>query len=171
MTTQRKGTDVGKTYHIAPRVEFTPLATGEYILRLMHWEEVTEERDTQFSKKGDIRIQFQWEVEVPGDDPVERRDWAPIPRTWSKKSKFVQIALALLHVPDQFAAENGFEVDWDDGLGQRCKASIVRKPKEGSNEWTDSIVGYFPLDQVATAPSRRPAQPAPSAPDDDDIAF
>lgn len=162
---------MGKTYTIAPRVEFTPLPTGEYVARLMHWQEKVEERDTQFSRKGDVQIEFHWEVEVPGAEAEERRDWASIPRTWAKKSKFVQIALALGLARDGQAAEEGAVIDWDDGLGKRCKVTIVRSIKEGTNDWTDKITGYMRLDQLPTVPQRRTAPAAPAHDDDDDIPF
>lgn len=147
---------MGKTYAIAPRVDFQPLPTGDYVLTLLEVKEVVEERDTAFSKRGDVRLEFHWEVQVPGEEPEERRDWSGIPRTFSKKSKFVAIAVALGLVSDAEGAEQGANIDFDDGLGKRCLGTIVRAQKPNSDEWTDKITGYARLDRLPTTRSRRP---------------
>jgi hypothetical protein len=162
---------MGKVYDIAPRVEFEALNTGDYVLRLLEYKEVVEDHDTAFSKKGDVRLQFQWEVDVPGAEPTERRDWASIPKTFAAKSKFVMIALALGIVDESVAATAGAQIDFDDGLGKRCMGTIVRKIKEGTKEWTDQITAYTALTRIPGPRDRQRVQPAPPPINDDDIPF
>ncbi len=162
---------MGKTYTLAPRVEFEALATGDYTVTLLEVVEKVEEKDTAFSKRGDIRLEFHWEVAVPGDEPMEKRDWSSIPKTFSKKSKFVAIAIALGLVSEQEAIEYGCAVDFEPGLGKRCVATIVRKQKEGSEEWTNQITGYTALTRIPTGGRRRPAVAAVAEPDEAEIPF
>ena len=162
---------MGKTYSVAPRVEFEALPTGEYVLTLLEVLEKAEERDTNFSKRGDIRLEFHWEVEVPGEDAVQRRDWSSIPKTFSAKSKFVSIAIALGLVNEQVGIDAGCSVDFDQGLGKGCLGTIVRKMKDGSSEWTDQITGYAPLSARSNGRSRRAAPTAKPAVDEADIPF
>ena len=162
---------MGKTYALAPRTVFTPLETGEYVLTLLEVSEKAEERDTAFSKKGDIRLEFRWEVDVPGGESEERRDRVGIPKSFSKKSKFVAIVVALGLVNEADAIANGCNVDFDPGLGKRCLGTIVRKPKEGTAEWTDAITAYAPLTRIPSARPRRPQAPVAQDLAEEDIPF
>jgi len=156
---------------LAPRVEFTPLDTGEYKLTLIEIKDIVQERDTTYSKKGDVRLEFHWEVEVPGSEPEQRRSWFNIPKTFSKKSPFVAVIVALGLVTEAEAIENGTTFDLDAGLGRSCIGIIVKKLKEGTNEWIDEITGFMPL---SVRPKRRVVaapQPMTIQDDDADIPF
>lgn len=137
------------TYEIGPRKSFVPLATGEYVLTLKSWEEVIEESDSQYSKKGDKRIRWTFTVAVPNEDNTERRVMTSIPGTFSEKSIFVQIISALGVVDMEKAKADGVSINPDNFVGQQCLGTIVRRVKDGKqpndhDAWTDSITQYAP---------------------------
>lgn len=158
-------------YDVAPRVEFTPLPTGEYVLTLLEIKEIVRDKDYLSYKKGDLQLEFHWQVDVPGAESEERRSWASVPKTWSKKATFTAIAVALGLVSDEEAIANGARVDFDLGLGRRCLGTIVRELKDDQVTWVDTISAYMPLTRLP-GPRRRPV-PAPSPADSDeaDIPF
>ena len=153
---------MGKTYDIGPRQNFLPLPTGEYVLTLKSWEERTEEQDSQYSKKGDTRLELTWIVAVPNDEPATRKARLSIPMSWNEKSNFVHAAEALRLVDHEKAIAEGAHVNWDMGIGKSCTGIIVKKLKEGkTDEWTDSITAYAPLPQNAqNAPVGAPERTA-----------
>lgn len=162
---------MGKTYSLAPRVEFEPIPTGDYTMRFMDWKELVQEQDHPFRKKGEAYLRFIWEITVPGSEPDSRQDSVDIPKTFSAKSKFVRIAIALGIVDEAAAIDGGAVIDWDHALGKQCTGSIVCKPKASNpSEWTDRIEQYRPL---AVGPTRKNrTAPAPAKPvDDEDVPF
>lgn len=162
---------MGKAYAIAPRKIFEPLQTGEYVLTLLAVQERVEDHDSTFSKRGDIKLEFEWEVDVPGGDPETRKERVSIPATFSRKSRFVEIAVALQLVNEQEAIEGGCTVDFDEGLGKRCLGTIVRRLKEDGKEWTDSITAHTVLTRIPRTAPRRPVAPAPAPENEEGIPF
>jgi len=162
---------MGKTYTVAPRVIFTPLDTGEYVLTLLEVVEQVRDKDYLSYKKGDIQLEFHWEVTVQGADNEERRSWASVPKTWSKKAPFTHIAVALGLISDEEAAEQGASIDFELALGKRCLGTIVRKMKEGTQDWTDEITAYALLTRIPPSRPRRPAAPIAPDMDEGDIPF
>lgn len=132
-------------YTVGPRQTFEALPTAEYHLTLKSWKEVTEQADTEFSKKGDVRVQWDWIVKVPNSDDQERRDWTNIPTSFSDKSNFVHIAIALRIVDSEKAIEEGATIDPDQGIGKSCLGTIVKSLKKDNKTWTDKITQYAPL--------------------------
>lgn len=141
-------------YTVGPRQTFEALPTAEYHLTLKSWKEVTEQTDTEFSKKGDVRVQWDWIVRVPGQEDQERRDWTNIPTTFSDKSNFIHIVIALRIVDSEKAIEEGATIDPDKGIGKSCMGTIVKSLKKDNKTWTDKITQYAPLPDAAP-----PAQP------------
>lgn len=138
---------------LAPRTDFEALPTAEYVLTLKAWREIVEQADTQYSKKGDIRIEWNWIVAVPNAETVERRDWTNIPVTFAEKSTYVHIVVALGIVDSVAAIENGATIDEDQGIGKSCLGTIVKSLKKDGKTWGDKITQYAPL----------PANAAPKA--------
>lgn len=140
-------------YTVGPRQTFEALPTAEYHLTLKSWKEVIEQSDTEFSKKGDVRVQWDWIVKVPNLDDQERRDWTNIPTSFSDKSNFVHIAIALRIVDSEKAIEAGATIDPDQGIGKSCLGTIVKSLKKDNKTWTDKITQYAPLPE-AQAPAK-----------------
>ena len=132
-------------YTLGPRVDFEALPTADYKLTLKAWKETVETTDTKFSKKGDVRIEWNWIVAVPGSEDQERRDWTSIPATFAEKSNFVHIAIALGIVDSQKAIEEGATIDPDQGIGKSCMGTIVKALKADGKTWGDKITAYAPL--------------------------
>ncbi len=132
-------------YTLGPRTSFEALPTAEYKLTLKSWREITEQNDTQFSKKGDVRIEWNWIVTVPGGEDQDRRDWTNIPATFSDKSTFVHICIALGIVDSIAAIEAGATIDPDQGIGKSCLGTIVKSLKTDGKSWGDKITQYAPL--------------------------
>ena len=148
-------------YNVGPRQAFTPLPTGEYTLTLKEVGEKIEEKDSQYSKKGDVKVEWTFEVAVPNDEPVVRKVRAAAPVGWNEKSTFVHIAEALGLVNRETARANGASVDFGSALGRKCLGTIVKKLKEGSTtDYTDNITAYAPF--VAAAGEAATAKPAGS---------
>jgi len=137
-------------YTLGPRQTFEALPTADYKLTLKSWREIIEDKDTQFSKKGDIRVQWDWIVTVPGAEDQDRRDWTNVPATFSEKSTFVHIAVALGIVDSVAAIEAGATVDPDQGIGKSCIGTIVKSLKADNKTWGDKITAYAPLPVSAT---------------------
>ncbi len=146
-------------YTLGPRQTFEALPTAEYKLTLKSWKEITEQNDTQFSKKGDIRIEWNWLVAVPNEEDQDRRDWTSIPATFSDKSTFVHIITALGIVDSVAAIEAGATVDPDQGIGKSCLGTIVKSLKPDGKTWGDKITQYAPL-PVTAAPAKSKADMA-----------
>jgi hypothetical protein len=140
-------------YTLGPRVEFEALPTADYRLTLKAWKETIETADTKFSKKGDVRIEWNWLVAVPGAEDQERRDWTNIPATFAEKSNFVHIAVALGIVDNEKAIEEGATIDPDKGIGKSCIGTIVKALKSDGKTWGDRITQYAPL-PAAEAPAK-----------------
>lgn len=140
-------------YTLGPRQTFEALPTADYKLTLKSWREIVEDRDTQYSKKGDIRNEFNWIVTVPGGEDQDRRDWANVPQTFSDKSTFVHIAVALQIVDSEKAIAEGAVIDWDQGIGKSCIGTIVKSLKADNKTWGDKITAYAPLPATA-APAK-----------------
>jgi len=132
-------------YTLEPRQTFEALPTAEYKLTLKSWREIVEQSDTQFSKKGDVRIEWNWVVTVPNSEDQDRRDWTNIPATFSEKSTFVHIVAALGIVDSVAAIEAGATVDPDQGIGKSCLGTIVKSLKPDNKTWSDRITQYAPL--------------------------
>ena len=141
-------------YTLGPRQTFEALPTADYRLTLKSWREIVEDKDTQYSKKGDIRVEWNWIVTVPNSEDQDRRDWSNVPATFSEKSTFVHIVIALGIVDSIAAIEAGATVDPDQGIGKSCLGTIVKALKPDNKTWTDKITAYAPL----------PASPVPAAP-------
>ena len=139
-------------YTLGPRVEFNALPTADYKLTLKSWKEIIEDKDTQYSKKGDIRNEFNWIVTVPGAEDQDRRDWANVPATFSEKSTFVHIATALQVVDSAKAILDGATIDWDQGIGKSCLGTIVKSLKADQKTWTDKITAYAPMGAESAKP-------------------
>lgn len=139
---------MGKTYTIGAARNFTAIQTGDYTLTLKSWQEVTEDKDSDFSKKGDLKIELTWLVDVAsedGEDVTRRVRFAP-PLSWNGKSTFVKVAEALRLVDHDKAKSEGATVDWDKGIGRQCIGSILRHPKESEpTVMTDTIKSYSPM--------------------------
>jgi hypothetical protein len=140
-------------YTLGPRQTFEALPTADYKLTLKSWREIVEDKDTQYSKKGDIRVQWDWVVTVPGSEDQDRRDWSNVPSTFSEKSTFVHIVIALGIVDSIAAIEAGATVDPDQGIGKSCIGTIVKSLKPDNKTWTDKITAYAPL-PVEVAPAK-----------------
>jgi hypothetical protein len=132
-------------YTLGPRQTFEALPTAEYRLTLKSWKEIVEDKDTQYSKRGDIRNEFNWIVTVPGAEDQDRRDWCNVPQTFSEKATFVHIAVALQIVDNDKAIAEGATVDWDQGVGKSCLGTIVKALKADNKTWGDKITAYAPL--------------------------
>ena len=139
-------------YTLGPRQTFEALPTAEYKLTLKSWREITEQNDTQFSKKGDVRIEWNWGVTVPNSEDQDRRDWTNIPATFSEKSTFVHIAIALGIVDSVAAIEAGATIDPDQGIGKSCLGTIVKSLKSDGKTWGDKITQYAPLPATPAKP-------------------
>jgi len=139
-------------YTLGPRQTFEALPTAEYTLTLKSWREITEQNDTQFSKKGDVRIEWNWVVTVPGGEDQDRRDWTNIPTTFSEKSTFVHICIALGIVDSVAAIEAGATIDPDQGIGKSCLGTIVKSLKSDGKTWGDKITAYAPLPATPAKP-------------------
>src|ERR1035437_503890 len=144
---------MGKTYDIGPRQNFVPLPTGEYPITLKSVEERTEDQDSQYSKKGDVKLEWTWLFELAGnEEPATRKSRTPIPQSFNEKSGMVHIVLALALADSAKAIAEGCSIDPSRGIGRRCLGTIVKKLKEGkTDEWTDSITAYAPLAQQQQA--------------------
>lgn len=140
-------------YTVGPRQTFEALPTSDYKLTLKSWKEVTETADTEFSKKGDIRVQWDWIVNVPNQEDQERRDWTNIPTTFAEKSNFIHIAIALRIVDSEKAILEGATIDPDKGIGKSCMGTIVKSLKKDNKTWTDKITAYAPMPE-AEAPAK-----------------
>jgi hypothetical protein len=142
---------MGKIYDVGPRQTFTPLATGDYVLTLKEVGEHVEEEDSQYSKKGDVKIEWTWEIAVPDEEPATRRTRAAPPASWNEKSTFVKIAEALRLVDHERAVTEGAHIDWDKAIGKQIMGSILKLPKEGKpGEWTDNIKAFAPMPHAPT---------------------
>jgi hypothetical protein len=130
------------SYTLGPRQTFEALPTADYKLTLKSWKEIVEDKDTQYSKKGDIRVEWNWIVTVPNSEDQDRRDWSNVPATFSEKSTFVHIVIALGIVDSVAAIEAGATVDPDQGIGKSCLGTIV---KSDNKTWADKITAYAPL--------------------------
>ena len=139
-------------YTLGPRQTFEALPTAEYKLTLKSWREIVEDKDTQYSKKDDIRNEFNWIVTVPGGEDQERREWANVPQTFSEKSTFVHIAIALQMVDSEKAIEHGATIDWDQGIGRSCLGTIVKSLKADGKTWGDKITAHAPLPAQTAKP-------------------
>ena len=139
-------------YTLGARTSFEALPTAEYKLTLKSWREITEQNDTQFSKKGDVRIEWNWLVAVPNGDDQDRRDWTNIPATFSEKSTFVHICIALGIVDSVAAIEAGATIDPDQGIGKSCLGTIVKSLKADGKTWGDKITQYAPLPATTAKP-------------------
>jgi len=148
---------MGKIYDIGPRLTFTPLPTGDYVLTLKDVSEHIEEEDSQYSKKGDMRLEWTWEVAVPDEEPATRRSRAAPPASWNEKSTFVKIAEALRLVDHERAVTEGAHINWDVAIGKQCIGSILKLPKESKpGEWTDNIKAFSPLPAVPDSSAKAP---------------
>jgi len=148
---------MGKIYDIGPRQTFTPLPTGDYVLTLKDVSEHIEEEDSQYFKKGDMRLEWTWEVAVPDEEPAIRRSRAAPPASWNEKSTFVKIAEALRLVDHERAVTEGAHINWDVAIGKQCMGSILKLPKEGKpGEWTDNIKAFSPMPAVPDSTPRAP---------------
>jgi hypothetical protein len=96
-------------------------------------------------------------VAVPNSEDQERRDWSNIPTTFSDKSTFVHIAIALGIVNSIAAIDAGASIDPDQGIGKSCLGTIVKSLKPDGKTWGDKITQYAPL----------PAEAAPAKPKGD----
>jgi hypothetical protein len=145
---------MSKIYTMGPEKTFTPLPTGEYVLTLKEWKEVTEEKDSTYSKKGDVKIQFTWLVTVPGDDDAERRVSVAPPEGYNKKSTLCHIGVALGVIDAEKAAAEGISYKPDQWIGRRCMGTILRQPKmDDPKTMTDKISAYSPLPANTFVPS------------------
>ncbi len=140
-------------YTLGPRQTFEALPTADYKLTLKSWREIVEDKDTQYSKKGDIRVEWNWIVTVPNSEDQDRRDWSNVPATFSEKSTFVHIVIALGIVDSIAAIEAGATVDPDQAIGKSCLGTIVKSLKPDNKTWTDKITAYAPLPTEA-APAK-----------------
>lgn len=141
-------------YTLGPRTSFEALPTAEYKLTLKSWREITEQNDTQFSKKGDVRVEWNWIVTVPNGEDQDRRDWTNIPATFSEKSTFVHICIALGIVDSAAAIEAGATIDPDQGIGKSCLGTIVKSLKADGKTWGDKITQYAPLPAATAKPKQ-----------------
>lgn len=140
-------------YTVGPRQTFEALPTADYKLTLKSWKEVVETADTEFSKKGDVRVQWDWIVTVPNQEDQDRRDWTNIPTTFAEKSNFIHIAIALRIVDSEKAILEGATIDPDKGIGKSCMGTIVKSLKKDNKTWTDKITAYAPMPE-AEAPAK-----------------
>jgi len=139
-------------YTLGPRTSFEALPTAEYKLTLKSWREIVEQNDTKYSKKGDIRVEWNWIVTVPNGDDQDRRDWTNVPATFSDKSTFVHICIALGIVDSVDAIEAGATIDPDQGIGKSCLGTIVKSLKSDGKTWGDKITQYAPLPVTPAKP-------------------
>jgi len=140
-------------YTIGPRTTFEALETADYRITLKAVQEVTETEDSEFSKKGDIKVQWAFLVSVPAGDDVERRVRTAPPATFSEKSTFNHIIVALGLVDEQKAIDETTVVDPEQGIGRSCMATIVKQLKRDKKTWTDTFKAFFPLPTEA-APAK-----------------
>ena len=163
---------MGTMIEIAPKRDFIALETAYYIVTLRGAKVGWREPD-QFHKEKYQDCEFEWEVDVDdamrerlglGTDAVVRRSWANLPRTFSEKSKFVQIGVALGALDMTVGAANGAKFDLDGWLGRKCRVNIVEKTKDG--EVVADEIKDYQVYQVSRGPAqrRRAATPAPEAP-------
>ena len=145
---------MSKIYSMEPEKPFIPLATGEYRITLKSWKEVTEEEDTKFSHKGDIKIEFTWHVTVPGGEDTERRVTASLVNVFNRKANLCLIGQALGVMDFEKCAAEGWTFNPDQWVGKSCMANVVRQPKANDpKSMTDKFVSYSPLPANTFIPS------------------
>lgn len=161
---------------LEPKSDFTPLPTDWYTMTLLSYEIRDRDADGNFHKEAYQDVQFQWEVAVPEEDPVERRSWANLPRAFNDKSKFCNIGLAL-GVIAQGAGGERLRIDLDTWIGKKCRGNIVEITKD-NGDLSDKITDYAMIRQRPTKPpssqpkaaTRRANEPPPPL-DDEDTPF
>jgi hypothetical protein len=141
------------TYSMGPEKTFTPLATGDYKITLKEWREVVEEEDSQYSKKGDKKIQWTFAVAVPNGEDTERRVTTGLTASYNAKSNLCHVLVGLGLIDAEKSKESGVTFDPDQGIGRSCIGTIVKKLRQGKNAndpgaWTDSITAYAPIVQA-----------------------
>jgi hypothetical protein len=129
---------------LGPRKVFEPLPTGDYRLTLVSYSMESRKPD-QWHKTDYVNIEFQWKVAVPGKEATQRKSDAPVPETFSEKSRLVQIIVALGVIDSAKAAADGCAIDLDKAIGHSCVGTIVRKLKEDGKSWTDQITAFSPM--------------------------
>ena len=145
---------MSKIYSMEPEKPFIPLSTGEYRITLKSWKEVTEEEDTKFSHKGDIKIEFTWHVTVPGGEDTERRVTASLVNVFNRKANLCLIGQALGVMELEKCAAEGWTFNPDQWIGKSCMANVVRQPKANDpKSITDKFVSYSPLPANTFVPS------------------
>ena len=148
------GEEMSKIYSMEPEKPFVPLSTGEYHITLKSWREVVEEQDLQYSRKGDIKIEFTWHVTVPGGEDMERRVTASLVNVFSRKANLCLIGQALGVMDFEKCASDGWTFNPDQWIGKSCMASVVRQPKATDpKSMTDKFVSYSPLPATTFVPS------------------
>ena len=139
-------------YTVGPRREFEPLPTGDYQLTLKSWKEVIEEKNSQYSKKGDRKLEWTFVVAVPNEDNQERRVRTRIVGNWNEKSTLCHVLLGLGLTTADEAMAKGLTFDPDQAIGRKCVGTILRKAREDGKGMTDSIISFSPSPFLATAP-------------------
>ena len=138
-------------YTIGPRQQFEPLPTGDYQLTLKGWRETVEEEDSQFSKRGDHKIEWTFIVAVPDEDNQERKVRTRIVENWNEKATLCHVLLGLGLTTADEAMVKGLSFDPDKAIGRKCVGTIVRKQREDGKGLTDSFVAFSPSPFGATS--------------------
>lgn len=156
---------------VAPKSDFIPLESGAYTLTLTNYK-IRDREPDKFHTKPWQDVEFLWDVAVSqeirenlglGTEPIERRSWESVPRTFSDKSGMVKLAIALGVVDQAEGAESGAEFDLDAWLGKKCKGLVEEFTKQDGT-LGDKITSYSPFRGRAPAPTQaaQAAKPAPA---------
>jgi len=159
---------------LEPKSDFIPLQTAWYDMTLRSYEIRDREADGNFHKEPYQDVQFQWEVAVPEEDPVERRSWANLPRAYNDKSKFCNIGLALGVIAPGSGGER-LRIDLDTWIDKKCRGNIVEIVKD-NGDVSDKITDYAMIRQRPIKPASGPAKPTrrdnePPPVDEADLPF
>lgn len=167
------------TFDIAPKSDFTPLEANYYTLTLLAYK-VRDKDPDKYHAAAWRDVEFDWDVAVPadvrerlelGDEPIKRKSWAAIPKTFTEKATLIQIGIALGKLDLTSGSADGTRVDLDEWLGAKCRGNIVEKVKSDGTVG-DAIDGYSVLRRAApaTKPAPKPAPP-PVDTESDEVPF
>lgn len=167
------------TFDLSAPGSFTPLPTNWYTLTV---EKVTlrDREADKFHTEPYKDVEFQFVVSVNpelreeldlGDEPIPRRAWANMVRTFSPRATLTKILTALGAVNAEDAAQNGVRFDAKALIGRKCLGNIVESTRTDGT-LTDSIEGFAPMPKKAkpgaAGAGKPPVAARPAVTDDPD---
>jgi len=129
-----------------------------------------EKESTLPGHKGDKyeQVEWTWSVEVPHEQPVERRSWCTFPKNVAPTDDYAKIVIALGLVTLEQVKEDGIHIDPAHLRGRRCRGNIVNDINQ-KQQLVDKISDYAAIGRKPS--SAPPPPPPPPADDDGDIPF